>query len=123
MSQPTQPKRFAPGLWLMQRPRLLRIGVVFVFALASTLAVFPLVDQLYVRWFFDENTVGLPALASAGIGAMMYVLGWVVFVGTAGDTPRIRWITWVYLAIGLLALIVDLVLIVHGSAILNATSA
>ncbi|MBZ0302122.1 MAG: hypothetical protein K8J31_20395, partial [Anaerolineae bacterium] len=65
-------------------PRLIRVLLVALFALAVTLSVSPLVDIIYDRHFFSVHTVMIPALVSSGLGLVMYMLGWWLMVGTVG---------------------------------------
>jgi hypothetical protein len=100
-------------------PRLARMLLVALFALAVTLAVSPLVDLIYDRYFFSVDTVLVPALISAGFGLLMYLLGWWLMVGTVGEPlaarPALVW----YVGMGFAAVGVVLYLIVIGVNLLN----
>ena len=100
--------------WCLRLPRLLRIIVVAIFALAFTLAVSPLVDYLYLRYFFTEETRVLPSLVTAGIGIAFYVLGWWLLIGTVGETRPARPAVLLYVTVGILSLCLVIVLAVSG---------
>ncbi len=101
---------------LLRLPRLVRIGFAFLCAMSLTLALFPLVDEIYLRWFYAPQTVLLPSLISAGLGLMSYLAGWLLMVGQAGDDsglrPR-RALLW-YLVISTLALLTAFLLLIQG---------
>ena len=105
--------------WLLRLPRLVRILVVGMFALGVTLALFPVVDAIYLRFFFHESTRSVASLISAGIGLVMYMVGWQLIVGTVGEQPPARRVVLWYLVIGGLAILLSLLLIVQGVTILN----
>lgn len=101
-------------------PRLVRILLAAGFAVAVLLAIFPLIDNIYVRYFFDLQTVILPSLVAVGIAGIMYIAGWYLLVGTIGDekikqsaSPALV----IYFAIGLVAMLIDIILFLHGLSI------
>jgi hypothetical protein len=108
---------------ILSVPRLLRMFLVGLFALAVTLSLSPLVDLIYTQYFFSMNTVIVPSLVSAGFGLIMYVLGWWLIVGTVGDQPIARIALLWYCGTGLLALVVVIVLIVRGVTLVNLITA
>jgi hypothetical protein len=61
---------------ILALPRLARVLLVGLFALAVTLSLSPLVDYIYIEYFFNMDTRILPALVSAAVGLGIYVLGW-----------------------------------------------
>jgi len=89
---------------LLNLPRILRIIIAAVFGLATTLALFEVVDQIYLQMFFNPNTILLPALVSGGFGMLMYVVGWGLIVGTIGEDREAKMVTFWYLLTGLFAL-------------------
>ena len=107
---------------LLTLPRLLRIVIVLVLALATTLAVFPLVDRVYISYFMARETVIVPSLISAAAGAVMYLAGWRLYVGTVGSTRPATRALWLYLAVGSIALIIDIVLIIQGIMMLDSVA-
>lgn len=119
--QQTQTRWRWLAIWLQNRvaflPRLVRIMLASAFAMAVLIALFPLIDELYVRYFFNPDTVMLPSLVGVGVAGMMYIWGWILLVGTVGDekikqtaSPMLI----VYFIIGLAAVLADILLIVHG---------
>lgn len=100
---------------LVQMPRIARIGIAILFAVTVTLLVTPIVDAIYTTRFFDFNTRMLPALVSALIGVAAYGIGWVLFIGFAGELPQPRRLLVVYFLTGCVLVLVALVLIVTGA--------
>ncbi len=100
-------------------PRFLRVLLCGLFALSVTLALSPLIDEIYLRFFFSAQTVIVPSLISSAFGLVMYVLGWWLVIGTLGETPPVRGGVLAYLALGLLALIVVVFLVLRGVSLLN----
>ncbi|NJL56462.1 hypothetical protein HC928_15755, partial [bacterium] len=88
---------------MLGMPRLARIFVVVFFALAVTLAVSPIIDSIYLSYFFDERTVIVPSLVAAAFGVVMYAAGWILVVGWQGGGYRPRRSVLAYIVIGLLA--------------------
>lgn len=104
---------------VIQLPRLVRILLAALFALAVTLAFSPLVDLIYDRYFFSANTLIVPALVTATLGLIMYMVGWWLMVGTIGEQPASRAALAWYLGIGVLAVVVVVYLIASGVSLLN----
>ncbi|MBZ0279665.1 MAG: hypothetical protein K8L97_02915 [Anaerolineae bacterium] len=100
--------------WILELPRFVRFLVVGIFALAVTIAASPLVDNIYLRYLFNEQTVVLPSLVSVGLGVIMYLLGWWLIVGTVGETaPTRKAVLW-YVGIGMLSVFLVIILIING---------
>ncbi len=116
-SAPGRLARF--GNRLSRLPRLVRILLVGVFALAVTLSLSPLVDLIYDRYFFSAQTVIVPALVTATVGLIAYMLGWWLMVGTVGEQPEARAAMVWYFGIGVLAVIIVAYLILTGVSLLN----
>lgn len=103
---------------LSRIPRWGRILIVAIISLATTLAVFPQVDSIYIQYFFNENTRILPSYISAGIGMIMYLFGWFLLVGSTAykpheqvsSSPALLW----YIGLGVLALVACTVLLLYG---------
>lgn len=104
---------------VLHLPRLGRIVICALFALAVTLALSPLIDEIYLRFFFTSGTVILPSLVSAAFGLVMYMTGWWLIVGTVGETPPVRLVILWYLAVGILAILVVIILVFRGVSLLN----
>lgn len=105
--------------WLVELPRLTRIIIAVFFSLTVIAVIFPVVDSLYIQFFFTENTRIVPSYVTAGVGLVMYLAGWYLIVGTVGEVPPIRRaIVW-YLAVGVSSFILLVLLIIQGIVILN----
>ncbi len=100
--------------WCLKRPRLARIIAVAVFALAVTLVISPMVDYLYLRFFYTDETRILPSLVTAAFGILVYFLGWWLLVGTVGEPRPARPAVLVYVTLGIIALCLVIVLAVSG---------
>jgi len=90
---------------LLNLPRLLRIIIAAIFGVATTLALFEVVDTIYIDFFFDQSTRMLPALVSGGFGLLMYAIGWGLIVGTIGEDREAKVVTIWYFVIGIFALL------------------
>jgi hypothetical protein len=100
---------------LLDASRLQRIIVVGAVALAVVLAIFALVDKIYINLFYTPDTVIVPSYVSVAVGAVMYVWGWMLFVGTRAHTPRpTGWWLWAYVLIATSAVVIDVVLLIQG---------
>jgi hypothetical protein len=118
-----RPKRTAPPLShiLVESffgvPRIARMVIVAVFALAVTMVISPIVDRVYLQYFFTQETVIVPALITVIFGAVMYMLGWWLAVGPTFEEVQSHWLVLWYLALGFLSLILTVVLLIIGIAI------
>lgn len=124
---PEQPRPIRPTLrleplagWIVTRPRLARILLVALFSLAVVLLAFPVVDDVYINLFFNEATRILPSLVAAGLGAVMYIVGWRLIIGTRGETPAVHPLVLVYCLFGSIVIIVVIILILQGYSIATA---
>ncbi|MBZ0290717.1 MAG: hypothetical protein K8I30_24035 [Anaerolineae bacterium] len=104
---------------MLHLPRFVRVVLCAVLALAVTLALSPLIDEIYLRFFFSSQTVIVPALISAAFGLLMYMLGWWLVIGTVGEMPPIRMGVLWYIVVGLLAVSVVVILVFRGVTLLN----
>lgn len=106
---------------LLNFPRITRIIIACVFALSFTLALSPVVDRLYEQYFYSEDTLMLPAIISAGLGLLMYSVGWFAIVGIAGEKIIPSKAVIVYLLSGLVSVILVLLwtvnLVIRGGII------
>ncbi|MFW5691947.1 MAG: hypothetical protein ACOCX3_01205 [Chloroflexota bacterium] len=98
---------------VLKLPRITRLVIAGVLALAVTLALSPIIDEIYLRFFFDESTRGLPGLLAAAFGVTMYIIGWFAIVGTSGEAAQERQIAAYYLVVGLLAIGVVLIWLIR----------
>lgn len=105
--------------WFLALPRIIRIILAAIFALATTLALSPIVDKIYVDYFFTEQTRILPSLISTGFGLVMYVTGWMLFIGTVGDDPPPRFAVLWYFVLGWFAILLALLWFVQGITSVN----
>ncbi|NWG16605.1 MAG: hypothetical protein HXY41_08220 [Chloroflexi bacterium] len=116
--RPVQPVRDPALLRLVRSilglPRLARVIMVAVFALAVTFALSPMVDVVYLHYFYDDSTVIIPSLISAGAGLLMYMLGWVLIVGTVDEEIPARLAILWYGGLGSLAVILVLIMLMIG---------
>lgn len=104
--------RLVRGLLAMPRPA--RIALTAIFALAVTFGLSPVIDAIYLRYFFDEATRILPSLAAAAAGLGMYVVGWLLTVGTVDEPIPARSVVLWYCALGLLAVVLAAVMLAAG---------
>lgn len=107
-------------------PRLPRILLVAAVSLAVTLALSPLIDEVYFQLAFTPLSSlslpvarVLPALITAALGLGMYTIGWWLIVGTVGEHPQARQAVLWYIAAGMLAALVVALLIMRGISLLN----
>jgi len=105
--------------FVVRLPRLVRILIVAFFALMVVTAVFPLVDHLYIRFFFTAESVMAPSFITMAIGGLFYIWGWFVYVGTVGINPSAqKAILWYFVVGGVVTAIV-LGLLIYGIFDLN----
>jgi len=106
-------------LRLARLPRLLRIVIALFFATMVTLAISPLVDHIYLRFFFTAETVIIPAMVTVSIACVMYIWGWWGFVGTVDTVPSASNHILLYFVIGIVATISVIVLLIQGITLLQ----
>jgi uncharacterized membrane protein YwzB len=106
---------------LLNFPRITRIIIAGVFALSLTLALSPIVDRLYEQYFYSEETLILPAIISAVLGVLMYVLGWFAIVGVNDEKLIPSKAVVGYLLLGMMAVLLVLAwtvsLVIRGGII------
>jgi hypothetical protein len=111
------------GLWASRLNRLSRTGRV-VLTWLITLELVALVSIFVDKLLIDQVIQGdvgamTPALIEAGIGAVLYLLGWWLLVGFDSD-PQNPWqartSTVLYVAAGVAVLILLIVLALFGLA-------
>jgi hypothetical protein len=105
---------------LLKLPRFARIVFAGIFALATTLAISPLVDYVYLRYMFTEESRLLPSLVSAGAGLGMYLIGWWLLVGGVDQLPPARRALLLYVMVSIL--IVGLVIILALAGLSSAST-
>lgn len=91
-------------LKLLAWPRIARIALVTLFALAVALVISLVL--FYDSIFYAQGLLSVLAVVALVFGLADYLVGWHLIVGTVGEVlPVRRAIIW-YLAIGLLSIIV-----------------
>lgn len=114
LTQPTEP------LWLqlihrvLALPRWARALIAGLFGLVVTIGVSPLVDYIYLSFFYTEETRVLPSIISVSLGILMYMLGWWLIVGTTGEKPPVRRAVLWYVGVGIFMICLVLVLALYG---------
>lgn len=99
---------------LVQLPRVIRLVISVFFAAMVTLAVSPLVDHIYLRFFFTEETVMIPALVTVAIASATYIWSWWVFIGTVNSVPSASNYILLYFGVGVVATIIVIALLIQG---------
>jgi len=105
--------------YILAWPRLARVLLVIATVLLWVMALFPLVDTVYVSYFFTPETIILPSLAMATLGLFVYVWGWLAVVGMVGERPEPALSARLFIATGLLLLLINMGLILQGLAMTN----
>jgi hypothetical protein len=81
--------------WMLSLPRLIRIILIALPAMATTVIFVPVVDAIYLRYFYSDSTRMLPSIIEAAIALTVYLIGWILVVGTSGEKPEdrraVRW--------------------------------
>jgi hypothetical protein len=95
-------------------PRLVRILLCAWVGIVVTAAVSAVVDYLYLNFLFDESTRILPSLVSAGIGIIVYGIGWWLMVGSIGAQTSVRRASIWYLLVGVLITLFLIVIAISG---------
>lgn len=119
---PVPAARISPLAWTHQQvtrlPRWSRILLAGIFAISLTTVLFPLVDYIYIVYFLTPDTRIIPSFVSSGAGLVLYLVGWYLMVGTAGDAPadqvRQNSALLVYLLVNLCIVVVAIGLIIQG---------
>jgi hypothetical protein len=105
---------------LLKLPRLVRIVIVCIFALSTTLALSPLVDYIYLSYMYTEESRLFPSLVSASAGLLVYLVGWWLFVGGVDEAPPARRALLLYVMVGVLIVCLVIVLALAGFSSANA---
>lgn len=88
--------------WIIRLPRVVRIILIVLPALAATVIFVPVIDSIYLRYFYSDESRMLPSIITAGIALTVYLIGWVLVVGTTGETPEERRSVSLYMSFSLL---------------------
>ncbi len=103
---PPMPWYLRPVALLLRLPRFGRLLLAALPALAVAIVTQPIVDQIYLNNFFSERTVVLPSLIIAGLALGTYFIGWVIYVGTPGQTPTANRRVLAYLLMSLIVIVI-----------------
>lgn len=125
MNQPSAPVEANPAHRAISRilgwPRLARIVLVSLFTLAVALLLQPIIDNLYLTYFFPwESQIvtdfqrQIPSLITAGIALAIFALGWWLLIGFAGTIPPPRMAVLIYFLVGVAILLLAIMQIVSG---------
>lgn len=109
---------------LLELPRYVRLLITALIALTITMAVFPQIDAIYLRLNteIDPNNMFerlFPSFITAGIGMVIYLIGWRYYVGAPGQTPPARAAVLWYFGVGIVAAVIVVALTVQGIQILS----
>jgi hypothetical protein len=99
---------------VLSLPRLARIVLIAVFSLSVALLLSPLVDYVYLTAMFTYETRILPAIVTAAAGFGMYIAGWYLIVGYAGEKSRSRIAVLIYCLAGVSAFLGVIGLLISG---------
>ncbi len=112
-----QPDHEPLSVQILGLSRYLRIALILIFALVTTMLVSPLIDRIYLENFYDPSTTVLPAMLTVGCGVIVYIVGWMLLIGF-GDTLPIpgNWVI-LYSLYGIVVCMVVLTLLVNGAVI------
>lgn len=105
---------------LVELPRIVRIIIAGFFALMVVFLLFPLIDHIYIRFFFTVETTMIPALLTVSIGAVAYLIGWQIYVGTIDSKRSAQKVVLWYFVIGLIVTLLVAGLFMYGVVSLNA---
>ncbi|HEX2622974.1 MAG TPA: hypothetical protein VHL11_22595 [Phototrophicaceae bacterium] len=84
---------------ILRLPRVVRMVIIALPALAATIIFTPVVDSIYLQFFYTPETKIAPSLITSVVALLVYAIGWVLVVGTAGEKPQERQaIKWYALA-------------------------
>jgi hypothetical protein len=107
--------------WLLGLPRLIRLILSIIFAFAVTLILTPIIDYIYLSYIYRDTTefervfhANAPAMIELALGLAVYVLGWVILIGTRGETPPARPAVLWYFGIGTFAVLLLVLWLVQG---------
>jgi hypothetical protein len=105
---------------VLSLPRLARIGIAVLFALAVTLTISPVVDTIYLTYLYTPKSVIAPAFVSTAFGLVMYFVGWQLIIGNVGEIPPARMMVLWYVGIGTVAIGVIVLWLITGVTSGNA---
>lgn len=99
-------------LWLLHLPRLARILITGILALAVTLVLSLVI--FYQSLFYSSGLQLALMIFAAVMGLAMYLAGWQLIVGTVGQTPPARLAIIWYLGIGCLSIFLIVLWFLQG---------
>jgi hypothetical protein len=100
---------------LLNLPRVVRILIVGVFALAVTLIV--ALVAFYESIFYSDTLQFILYVVATVLGLVMYVIGWYLIVGTVDTTPPVRQAVWWYVVLGTLAIVLIILSVIQAATI------
>ncbi|MBE2184085.1 MAG: hypothetical protein IAE89_11710 [Anaerolineae bacterium] len=108
---------------IIRLPRLARIMLVSLFTLATALLLQPIIDGIYLNYFFPwESTIitdfqrQIPSLITAGMAMLMFVAGWWLLIGFTGAMPQARAAALIYFVAGVVIVFLAIMQLVSGLA-------
>jgi hypothetical protein len=78
-------------------PRIVRMILIIIPTFALVVILQPIVDTIYLRYFFTMETRGAASIITAALALIFFLAGWWLIVGTVGEQPEQRRATQVYL--------------------------
>lgn len=118
-SSPARDRRFVSRVLSLPRPTRILLAALPAVALVALLQ--PMIDLIYLRLFFSESTVQLPAWILAAFGLIMYFAGWMFLVGLPGDDMTQKRGAVLYLSLSIL--IIALLMIYYALQIIDNVEA
>jgi hypothetical protein len=90
---------------ILSLPRLVRIGLVILPTFALVAIVQPIIDGIYLRYFFTMETRGAASLITAAIVLGYFLAGWLLIVGNIGEAPPQRRAVQIYLLVSIVVVL------------------
>ncbi|MBC8171605.1 MAG: hypothetical protein H7X77_08025 [Anaerolineae bacterium] len=85
-----EPQTDRAVIWILGLPRVVRMILIVFPAMATTIIFTQVVDMIYLRFFFTMETRQVPSLITSGLALVVYMIGWMLVVGTRGEKPQER---------------------------------
>jgi hypothetical protein len=82
---------------ILSLPRLVRIFLIVIPTFAVVVILQPVIDAIYLRYFFTMETRNLASLVTAAIALLYFLAGWLLVVGNVGEAPQPRPALRIYL--------------------------
>lgn len=104
---------------ILALPRFVRMLLVGMVSLCWVLAIFPLVDRVYLAFFYHPNTIDLPAHVSVSFGLLAYLIGWWAVVGARWGKVKATRTARAYVWSGVLVVLFCVALVMFGLTMLD----